>query len=81
MHGDFPLPDKLSDFTKQIGPLRKKYKICQERLAKKLGIARSSLACIEMGYREPSAQVLWSILRVFNNGHLDELSKKKGRKR
>lgn len=80
MHGDFPLPDKLCDFTKQIGPLRKKYKISQEKLSKKLGIARSSLACIEMGFREPSAQVLWKILAVFNNGHLDELSRKKGKR-
>jgi transcriptional regulator with XRE-family HTH domain len=80
VHGDPTLPDKLSDFTKMIGPLRKKHKIPQEKLARKLGIARSSLACIEKGYREPSAQVLWRLLGVFNNGHLDELSKKKGRR-
>lgn len=70
MRGDFPIPNKLTDFTKQIGPLRKKHKISQAKMARKLGIARSSLACIEKGHREPSAQVLWKMLGIFSNGHL-----------
>jgi transcriptional regulator with XRE-family HTH domain len=69
--GDIKIPNKLTDFIKQVPELRRKFGIPQEKLAKQLGIARSSLACIEAGHRTPSAEVLWKLMVVLNESNLN----------
>ncbi len=61
------IPTKLTDLPRVIRNARKKLKLSQAELARKAGVARSHIACIERGYRKPSAEVLWKILQVTNS--------------
>lgn len=54
------------DFQENIKNLRKEYNMSQEELAKRLGIARSSVANYENGQNFPNMNVLLKIADVFN---------------
>ena len=61
------------NLSKRIKELRKKYKITQDRLAKKADIPFSTLAKIEAGYTpNPSMETLIRIADAFGVG-VDEL--------
>ncbi len=62
------VPSRLTDLPKVIRQARKRLKLSQAELARKAGVARSHIACIERGYRKPSADVLWKILSVCGGG-------------
>lgn len=58
------VPNRITDLPRVIRQARKRLKLSQAELARKAGVARSHIACIERGYRKPSADVLWKILAV-----------------
>lgn len=64
LNGDFPIPNRLTDFPKVLRQRRKKLGLSQAELARKAGVARSHIACIEKGHRKPSTDVLWKLLKV-----------------
>lgn len=50
----------------RIKALRKQLKMTQEDFAKRLGLARNSIANYEIGRREPTNAIINSICREFN---------------
>jgi len=59
---DLSIPGRLKDLPRKLKKHREKMGLTQSQLAHRLGIARSSIACIEKGYRKPSAEVLYKIM-------------------
>lgn len=56
----------MSSFGDMLGYLRKREKLSQSELAKKIGISRSAIGMYEAGEREPSFEILEALADIFN---------------
>lgn len=64
--------NKISEIGKRIQKLRIQNNMTQNKLSKKLGIDRTTLAHYEMGKRTPGIDILWEIADIFGVS-IDEL--------
>ena len=56
----------MNDFKSMLKHLRNRDGLSQEELAKKLGVAKSTVSMYEVGKREPNFEMLEAIADTFN---------------
>lgn len=72
IQGGIHMYNKISEVGKRIQKLRIQNNMTQDKLSKKLGIDRTTLAHYEMGKRTPGIDILWEIADIFGVS-IDEL--------